>query len=155
MFSLSAVPPSISGPTKEDEIETLKIPAKYVPWMRFAALAELEDAGRGLKDESESAAQEVRRSELGTRHDFGQQKPIDLILSDVIGMARSAPETIQVALGVLEGTPEKVEGWEEQMLVVEGPPEALAHLLDSLYRRILSAELSNWTARLQRMTPER
>lgn len=111
---------------------TLTIPEKYAPMMRIAALREMEDDARGLKGQANKTIEAIRKNEFLSRHKVEEAEDLDWLMSDVLGSARNALPTIAVTIQVCEG--------KEQ---IEGPAEALAYMLDSLWRRVISEELSD------------
>jgi len=117
--------------TTEAEMATLTIPAKYAPMMRIAALREIEDEARGLKDQAAKAVEAIHKNEWLAMYQVEKAKDLEWLMSDFLGNARSVGKFAPVAIQICEGREE-----------IAGDAEALAYMLDSMWRRVVSARLS-------------
>lgn len=109
---------------------TIEIPAGRTHWMRRAGL-------RLLKEDSASTAREAAKldEKLGgeafmARHEAGERKPLDWLVSDLEGCTRFLASLLPVVAQLNEGKDS-----------ITGSPEVLGILVHGLSTDVLAAEL--------------
>jgi hypothetical protein len=109
---------------------TIEIPAEYADWIRLAAIRELGDEAKGLYKEAGSTFASLEKEAFEVRHGVHEPKSMEWLLSDLTGSARSIRDSLEAVLQVFEGKQE-----------IEGTAEALAYILDTFSRRMVTGEL--------------
>lgn len=111
---------------------TLAIPPKYVAWMRYAALKELEEEGKSLSKEAARTLSELEQEAFSARHG-GETHDLAWRMSDLNGTRRHVQEAIDATTQLCEGDPEEITG----------TASALAYALDAFSRQVITGELRN------------